>query len=492
MENKYPHLKQFFEQHKTKHSFKSFVRHRSPERLRQLDEICSNRSYKTRYEEYLKISDTYYSKNKVLDKLECFNYFVDDENTGNTVGCLAILAIVGIFIFCSSTLKSLLIAILVFISIALVLFCLIFPVYQVIDIFGYRHGKRLAMLFPYYYHYFRRKDYNDGLYIHSYKFAEECDICLQKFLDDLKLFYTGNQEKISYIINYFNQITIEERRKYMFAPKGTTEKDLDYIYNSFVFYNIHDFYNITIDRVEAVYNLIQVPTKIIPQQVYQFNVNDLKDRINQKLKESDFNSYSSKKALAYISWICFNTLIIAFTIFVFKTKHDLKEQALAPLYDKRYTQYENDLSKWQKSVQVRVSTTMTDYNGLGQDLYYDYSINGIDISPNCMIDIPDDNNYEFAVSVTEEDPSYSDYGSSRKSVSIDKRDFVRGRKIVLETDVHESGGHKHGYASFRTSFILSFPGEDNKPIEPLESDIEDEIEIPVSEAIETAIKRIIQ
>jgi len=497
MKKNYPYLKQFFEQHKTLHSYKSFVRHRSHERLRQLDEICSCRPYKTRFEEFLKLDDKETSAHIIYKKMksvqESVGDFFENEKTGNVVGCLALLSMVILFILFLASLKIFLKVFIVLISVVFVLYCLIFPFDQFIDSLGIKNLYKIAKIYPYCYYGYHciskdnshnRSSLSDRLnkpYGISKKFAEDCDLCFQKFIDDYKLFFSENQKDISLIINFYKQNYYKDFKREQ--PKVT--QNIKDIYNCF-YYHIDFllFSFITKEHINTACDYIQHTEQIVQDQSFQIDFSQIENRIQNRYKDLDYNP---KNVLIYATWICFNILCIGFTFYLLKTKHDLKSKAIAPLYQKSYAQYEKDLKKWENGVFVEIKTSMTDYYRLGEDLSYEYRINDVNVSTGCIIAIPEDNKYYFEVSVTEYDETFDDYGHSYSSETIYKQD-LRGYRVPLETYVHENSKNStQGYARFMTVFTLSLPSEENKPKEPKKSDFNDEVKVTFLDAFISAI-----
>ena len=477
MKKDYPYLKQFFEQHKTKHNYESFVRHRSPERLRQLDEICSDHSYKTRFEEYLKLSDKESITHKTIKIIKRILNYLDSIIPEDATSCLLIIIMVGIFLYCCYEIKNLLIVI----SLVFVLFILIFPLCKIDNVLRCKKQKRIAKSFPFFYYAYPYYGHDHGmnsLNEISNKFAEECDVCLQKFFDDFKLFFHENQKDISKVIYFYNKYR-KERRDYKIEVK------IEAIYNCFYYTNFARFYYNSKDDLDSVCAYIKDSGKIVSEELYQIDFNNYENRIKQQFNKSKYNP---KKAYIYTTWICLNLLCIVFTGYVFKTKYDLKDRAIASLYQKSYAQYEKNLKNWENGVFVKISTSMTDYYLLGEDISYEYQINGIGVSSNCIVGMPKNNNFNFGVSITEYDDTYSDYGYSGQSLFISTQDLINGYKVVLDTYVHEnSNSATQGYARFRTVFTLSFHDENNKPKEPQKSNFNDKVDITFSDAFKSAI-----
>jgi len=513
MKKEYPYLKQFFEQHKTKHSYKSFVRHRSPERLRQLDEICSSHPFKTRYEEYIRLSDKetfIYKIHKIRDRFHDYLNKEDVKDDLSCLGCLFLIVLVGILFYCCSDIRKF----LVLFSVILGFFILISPFFLIIDILENRKLKKMEKSFPYFCHfdhyyetyYYRTTSYDGRHFFDNYhikdlrgdhchegikplyisnKFAEECDLCLRKFFDDFKRFFTENQKEISRAINFYNHF----RWNNVNRGQIKIDKSIEDIYHCFgIVGNIDLFYkfsSITKDFLDSACVYIQDSGIIVPEELYQIDFNGIDNSIKNHYERIN---YSPKQTVICITWICLNLFCIGFTGYVFKVKHDLKDRSIASLYQKSYTRYENELRKWENGVFVKIGTSMTDYYRLGEDLSYGYTINGNDVSSNCIIGIPRDNHYVFGVSITEYDDTYSDFGSSSQSHYISKQDLIKGYKVVLETYVHEnSTSSTQGYARFKTVFTLSFQNEEYKPREPQKSDFNDDVKVTFSDAFKSAI-----
>ena len=474
MKKEYSNLKQFFEQHKTKHTYKAFVRSRSSERLRQLDEICSNHPFKTRFEEYLKLSNKEPFSHKIVKAIQSIlNYL--DELPEDVIGCLSLIVLVGLFVYCCYDIKNLLICI----SVISILFILIFPFYQIDNIFRSRKRKIMAKSFPFFNYAYQSGHHHgtDSMNGISKDFAEECDLCLQKFFDDFKLFFCENQKDISKVI-HFKKKYRNEIKEHQIRVK------IDAIYSCFYYPNFTRFFDYK-EHLKSACAFIQDSGKIVSEELYQIDFNKYENSIKNRFNEIEYNP---KKALIYTTWICLNIICFGSSGYVLKIQHDLKDRAIAPLYQKSYAQYEKDLNIWENGVLVKINTSMTDYYRLGEDLSYGYKINGINVSNNSIIEMPEDNIFDFIVSVTEYDDTFDDHGYSEESITLSREDLIKGYRVVLETYVHENGKYSNqGYASFKTKFILSLPDDDNKPKEPHKSDFYDDVRVTFFDALKSAI-----
>ena len=316
----------------------------------------------------------------------------------------------------------------------------------------------------------------------SKKFAEECDLCMYKFYDDFKLFFSENQMEISEIINFYNN-----HNNGLKKAQSKIAQNIEDIYLCFSRVDLFRFSSITKDCLNSACTYIQDSGKIVPEELYQIDFNQFENRVKEGLYQYYLND-NLPKPYIYIAWICLNLFCIGFTGYVFKVKHDLKDRSIASLYQKSYTRYENELRKWENGVFVKIGTSMTDYYRLGEDLSYGYTINGNNVSSNCIIGMPRDNQFDFGVSITEYDDTYSDFGYSSQSQYISKQDLIKGYKVVLETYVHEnSTSSTQGYARFKTVFTLSFQNEEYKPREPQKSDFNDDVKVTFSDAFKSAL-----
>ena len=144
------------------------------------------------------------------------------------------------------------------------------------------------------------------------------------------------------------------------------------------------------------------------------------------------------------------------------------------------------------TVKVSATTQMIEYNSLGNEIYYDYYVNGEEFGYSTELAYNGNGKYNLRVKITEDD-SYPDVGSSSGSYFFSKEELLNGVNLEFYTTVYEYVGNSHhGWAKFKTTFDLKLLHSSYKPQKPQKRDIENKIKLQIADTVDVPISDVLQ
>lgn len=480
-----------------------FYLNRPELRIRQLNEICSKRQLKTRIEETEKILKSSSDGNH-WDTDDNLNYF---SAFGATLLCITIAILAILFFFNLSSNFICWLSIIVY-AIAFVCFSVyaIKPIlyyYRNFSYSKYRYASHLGIIKS-----FSRK-----------KNVVDTDISLNAITNDIISYYKNNEENINYIIKNKDNIFQSLRDKKEYA--GIT-----YWENMIVIFeeiknilqnNNHSLCTVLIKHIEHIKHL---PNEEKIRNLVNKNYNrDSKDRYPVFLnfsRNSHFYFYKNDdKGILYNSLLCIGFTLVSLISMILailsplyyynylSVKSDIKNkmveiiskpevERLFKSETQHYFYQLDSIADINNTVKVSATTQMIEYNSLGNEIYYDYYVNGEEFGYSTELAYNGNGKYNLRVKITEDD-SYPDVGSSSGSYSFSKEELLNGVNLEFYTTVYEYVGNSHhGWAKFKTTFDLKLLHSSYKPQKPQKRDIENKIKLQIADTVDVPISDVLQ
>lgn len=447
----YPYLKVYLDKkiaQGKKISEVEFLSRRNERRLRSLDEICSGRAFKTRYEEFSRLQDVPQRKESEYVPSS------DVQDVFSSLPSINIFVIIVVAIFFP---WKWLFYIVAFELIAVACFSVFFLIKSVKNT---QNIKR----FPLSAAYFKNKFYDD-----TNKNIDE-ELCLESLTESLELFTEKYVEELRYLAGLdivhkngtypphaqllnFARVLLGHRVHGTPFTEETFKKAVNYASDE---------------------KLKNAKSQIEEQAHLYVNADSVRVTVTEE---------SSQTSPFLIGSIAFVLFVLGCCVFFltgkyYNTKNLLLDQAKAERCMLLENSYQQDVKDYQQEVDrinttaeqtviLDIKTVMTEYHSLGTDLVYEYYVNGEKVFNGSSISANPDGKYLFEVRITEEDDTYSDYGSSRDVLLLPPDDLSKVVSMNVSTTVKEnSKSYTNHSATFNTTITLGHPSRDypQKPI----------------------------
>ena len=453
--NEYNNLKNFFQKIGRK-NFKFFCFKRSKRRLQQLDEITSDKPFKTRFEEYSKILNSDYKKRRI------FKYFAESPLSTPFSYLFALL-----YFGCTSGLGVLTILVLIIyfffpnykiyiISGVLALPLLFFVVLAIFKIPILIRNIIIRKKFPYA---FEALNINDF----SVKTIADLDISIQSLFISASKILDSNKEINDKILDTKSNYT--DDLSFISFLKDIKKDKLSIIFNSLNKLPSDSYF----EKKARTHNIIGIKNATINKGSNYFlkPINEYRSKSNSIILQISFALLALLLSAIGIRYIT------RFNIKAYYYRQNYIKHKADSIYNVQMFEHNKYANKIKNSIIVNIKTQRTDNYRLGDDLSYYYRLNGKRVSNGEWIKYDGNEIYNFEVTIIENDETFNDFKSTINRFKLTKEDIKENKFYEIHTTVHENNKRSNlGFSKFVTTFSLSFPDEENCPPIPYREVIE--------------------
>lgn len=437
-ESAYPYLTQFLsDKGRAGGKMDKFLRARSRRRLEQLDEVCSNKPFKTRYEEFVKIANSTPCESK--SRKGCLYSFA-------AFAVCVLLAILSALFF-----KDYL---LFFVSPLLLTFALVLFTFAFDNVQTLIAKNKFPLAFAYF----------NGKLSRDKEQNQDIEVCLEQLQDSIWKFYEDNKDILRQIAEYrcsgiHANVRFSEYPEFAYTLLNHDDRvpfDQDFLTTAYKCLNLDGLQN-------AAREITSRPDCYKQREIY--------------VKRNSDSTPANGSMIVQILLIAVATLATVFSAIaapfgfnytetkalLIKEKARNENKLLQKEYEKELDHYNRTVDSLSNILIVRIYTERISNNSLGNDIEYEYRINNDVVfergtlahsSYEGTLEYKGESNYKFDVIVTEDD-DIPDVGCSKISMDVDPETLQQGIERTIKTTVHENcRPSNQRYAVFETTLSL--------------------------------------